>query len=49
MKRYEDGDLWNNIKCTNIHIIVVPEEERTLENILRENVQKLSQNGKGDT
>ena len=29
MKRTEDGfrDLWNNIKCTNIRIIAVPEEE----------------------
>ena len=29
MKRIEDslGDLWNNIKCTNIQIIWVPEEE----------------------
>ena len=22
------GELWDNIKCTNIHIIGVPEEER---------------------
>ena len=36
MKRNEDSlrDLWGNIKCTNIHIIVVPEEER--EKILEE-------------
>ena len=29
MKRIEDslGDLWDNIKCTNIGIIGVPEEE----------------------
>ena len=29
MKRTEDSfrDLWNNIKCTNIRIIAVPEEE----------------------
>ena len=29
MKRTEDSlrDLWNNIKCTNIQIIRVPEEE----------------------
>ena len=29
MKRNEDSlrDLWNNIKCTNIQIIGVPEEE----------------------
>ena len=38
MKRNEDSlrDLWDNIKCTNIRIIVVPEggeRERTRENI----------------
>ena len=37
MKRNEDSlrDLWDNIKCTKVCIIVVPEEERerTRENI----------------
>ena len=30
MKRNEDSlrDLWDNIKCNNIHITGVPEEER---------------------
>ena len=30
MKRIEDSlrDLWDNIKCTNIRIIGVPEEEK---------------------
>ena len=30
MKRIEDSirNLWDNIKCTNIRIIVVPEEEK---------------------
>jgi len=30
MKRQEDSlrDLWDNIKCTNIHNIGVPEEEK---------------------
>ena len=30
MKRNEDSlrDLWNNIKCTNIHITGVPEDNR---------------------
>ena len=31
MKRNEDSlrDLWDNIKCTNIHIIGIPEGEET--------------------
>ena len=30
MKRHDDSlrDPWDNSKCTNIHIIAVPEEER---------------------
>ena len=30
MKRNEDSirDLWDNVKCTNIHIIWVPQEKR---------------------
>ena len=33
MKRTEDSlrDLWDNIKCTNIGIIGVPEEEKKKE------------------
>ena len=33
MKRTEDRlrDLWDNIKCTNIRIIGVPEEEKNKE------------------
>ena len=44
MKRIEDRlrDLWDNIKCTNIRIIGVPEEkkkgyEKTFEEIIVEN------------
>ena len=40
MKRAEDSlrDLWDNIKCTNIRIIGVPEEEKNkgYENIFEE-------------
>ena len=30
MKRNEDNltDLWDNVKCSNFHIIAVPEEDR---------------------
>ena len=33
MKRIEDSfrDLWDNIKCTNIQVIRVPEEEEKKE------------------
>ena len=50
MKRNEDGlrDLWDDITCTNIHIIGVPEgEEREkgaeniFENIIAENVPNM--------
>ena len=42
MKRIEDSlrDLWDNIKCTNIRIIGVPEEEekkKRTEKIFRDN------------
>ena len=49
MKRIEDSlrDLWENIKCTNIRIIGVPEEEekkkgseKILEEIIVENMGK---------
>ena len=38
MKRIEDSlrGLWNNIKCTNIRIIGVPEEEKKTEKIFEE-------------
>ena len=43
MKRIEDSlrDLWDNIKCTNIQIIGVPEEEekkKGTEKIFEENI-----------
>ena len=35
IKRTKDGlrDLWGNIKCTNIQIIGVPEEEEKKESV----------------
>ena len=48
MKRIKDSvrDLWDNIKCTNIRTIGVPEEEekkkgteKTIEEIIVENFQ----------
>ena len=50
MKRAEDSlrDLWDNVKCTNIQIIGVPEEEekkkgykKMLEEIIVENFHKM--------
>ena len=49
MKRTEDslGDLWDNIKHTNIQIIGIPEEERNkgyetvFEEIIVENFPKM--------
>ena len=50
MKRNEDNlrDLWNNIKCNNIHIIEVPEEgerkkgpENIFEDMITENFPNL--------
>ena len=41
MKRSEDSqrDLWDNIKCTNVHIIGVPEgEEKGAEKIFEERI-----------
>ena len=43
-KESEDNlrDLWDNIKCTDIHIIEIPKrEEKALENIWRNNNPKL--------
>ena len=42
MKRIEDSlrDLWENIKCTNIRIIGVPEEEEKRKG-LRKNLKRL--------
>ena len=49
MKRNEDnqGDLWDNVKCSNIQIIGVPEEdkkkghEKIHEEIIVENFHKI--------
>ena len=50
IKRNEDNlrDLWDNVKCTNIRIIGVPEDEdkkkgyeKILEKIIVENVPKM--------
>ena len=50
MKRTEDSlrDLWDNIKCTNIRIIGIPEEEekkkgseKIFEEIIVENFPKV--------
>ena len=41
MKRIEDSlrDLWDNIKCTNIRVVGIPEEEER--KILRKFLKKL--------
>ena len=49
MKRIEDSlrDLWDNIKCTNIQIIGVPEEgkkkvsEKIFEEIIFQNIRNI--------
>ena len=52
MKRNEDSlrDFWDNIKCTNIHIIGVPEEEeqekgpeKIFEEIIAENFPNMGE------
>ena len=42
MKRTEDSlrDLWDNIKCTNIQIIGVPEEEEK-QKVYKKNSEKI--------
>ena len=58
MKRIEDSlrDLWDNIKCTNIQIIVVPEEEekkkgteKISEEIIVENFPNMEKERKGNS
>ena len=50
MRRIEDNlwDLWDNSKCTSIHIIVIPEgeERKNLRNIWRDNSWKIPIMGK---
>ena len=43
MKRTEDSlrDLWDNIKCTNIRIIGVPEEEEEKQKVYKQNSEKI--------
>ena len=43
MKRTEDSlrDLWENIKCTNIQIIGVPEEEEKKKERIRKFLKRL--------
>ena len=54
MKRAEDGlrDLWDHIKCTNIQVIGVPEEEenkKVYEKIFEEIIVGNFPNGKGNS
>ena len=58
MKRNEDSlrDLWDNIKCTNIHIIGVPEgeerekrPEKIFEEIMVENFPNMGKQSPGST
>ena len=54
MKRTEDSlrDIWGNIKCTNIQIIGVPEEEekkKGYENFWRDYSWKFPEHGKGNS